>query len=241
MKGESKVTLQTRPAWAADAFVRAIWVATGESPEWIAARTNSLIQQLRHLFDIEHWRTLDDEPWEGSEGELVRIVRSYVSVNDAYEPPQPEPESGYRIWLSGEGPRVRIRVEINAGAISPGGRIPLHHLTVRIHEQTPGDITSEAADAVCAAVASTWNPAYAKLTDSATNSLARRGGWKIGVGYRTWISSDVGTVSHLGDQLSSTELAGGTLISAPDDWPAARVVEAMTATLRENGMDEVPH
>ncbi|EHM15817.1 hypothetical protein MBOL_42060 [Mycobacteroides abscessus subsp. bolletii BD] len=79
------------------------------------------------------------------------------------------------------------------------------------------------------------------LSDDPVRQLARRGNWKIGVGYRTWISDEVGQINHLVDRLTATELAGGTLISAPDDWPAERVVEAMTATLRENGLDEVPH
>ncbi len=57
--------------------------------------------------------------------------------------------------------------------------------------------------------------------------------------YRTWISTEVGTVSRVANGLSATELAGGTLLSAPDDWPADRVA-AMTETLAGNGRDEVP-
>ncbi|NOS01132.1 hypothetical protein HGK63_13305 [Mycobacteroides abscessus] len=234
------MTTQTRPVWARAAFVRATWVAAGESPEWIADRTDALIQQLHQLFGIDQWRALNGEIWSGSATDLAEIVRSYVVYGDD-EPRQPEPESGYRVWVMGESAAVSIRVEVTAGAIHPGGRIPLHHLAVRIQEREAGGVTSETANAVCAAVAEIWNPASLKLTDSATNSLARLGGWKIGVGYRTWISAEVGTVSHLVDLLTATELAGGTLISAPDDWPASRVVEAMTATLRENGLDEVPH
>ncbi|MGW0163029.1 hypothetical protein ACWDUN_27285 [Mycobacterium sp. NPDC003323] len=94
---------------------------------------------------------------------------------------------------------------------------------------------------MCAAVASTWQPATLKLTDAATNSAARRGNWKIGIGYRTWISTEVGTITQSAEGLSVSELAGGTLISAPDDWPADRVVAAMTQTLAMNGLDEVPH
>ncbi|AIY46966.2 hypothetical protein G155_16940 [Mycobacterium sp. VKM Ac-1817D] len=94
---------------------------------------------------------------------------------------------------------------------------------------------------MCAALASAWRPATLTLTDSATNRLARRGGWKIGAGYRTWISSEVGTVSRVADGLTATELAGGTLISAPDDWSAEQVVAAMVETLAANGLDEVPH
>lgn len=102
-------------------------------------------------------------------------------------------------------------------------------------------ITSEIGDAVCAAVAATRSPANFKLADSATNSTARRGNWKIGIGYRTWISAEVRTINWVAEGLSAAELAGGTLISVPDDWPAERVVTAMTETFAANGLDEVPH
>ncbi|WJR32403.1 hypothetical protein P3F83_17995 [Mycobacteroides immunogenum] len=234
-------TLQTAPAWASNALVRAVWVAADESPEWIADRTDVLVQQLRELFGIEQWRALNGETWEGSRTDLAQIVRNYVVVDDAYDPPQAEPESGYRLWIKGECPRVQVRVEVTAGAIHPGTRIPLHHLMIRINERTPEIVTSGAMDRVCNSIARVWQPSCIDMADMAVIRTARRGDWKIGVGYRTWISTEVGTVTHLVDRLTATELAGGTLISAPDDWPASRVVEAVTATLRENGLDEVPH
>lgn len=79
------------------------------------------------------------------------------------------------------------------------------------------------------------------LSDDPVRQIARRGGWKICVGYRAWIRSDVGAVSRLADGLTAIEMSGGTLISAPDDWPADQVVTAMTETLAANGLDEVPH
>lgn len=190
---------------------------------------------------VEQLWTLEKQPWHGTAEEQLHIVRSTVSMNDAYEPPQPEPESGYRLWLSGDSPQVRVRLEIAAGAVSPGGRIPLHHLTVRLRELAAGAVTSDTADAVCEAVIFTWNASTVTLTDSATSSLARRGNWKIGIGYRTWISDEVGNVGHVADGLSVSNVGVGTMVAAPDDWLAERVVEAMTATLAANGLDEVPH
>lgn len=32
----------TSPIWARESFVNAFWAATGETPEWIAARTDAL-------------------------------------------------------------------------------------------------------------------------------------------------------------------------------------------------------
>ncbi len=71
--------------------------------------------------------------------------------------------------------------------------------------------------------------------------LGRRGAWKVAIGYRTWIAPEVGAISTVADGLTITELAGGTMVSAPDSWPTERVVAAMTETLTANGIDEVPH
>ncbi|GKT32034.1 Uncharacterised protein, partial [Aduncisulcus paluster] len=151
------------------------------------------------------------------------------------------PKEGYSFIVSGSGTGVDVDVRVAAGSVALGRRVPRHTLSIDLRETQSGSVTGEHGTAVCAAVARIWAPSSFKLTDSLTNSAARRGGWKIGVGYRTWISAEVGAINHLVDRLTATEIAGGTLISAPDDWPAPRVVEAMTATLRENGLDEVPH
>lgn len=233
-----------RPAWAQDGFLRAVWVATSETPEWIAAQTNALLSALSPVFGVNTWKTYKGDRWEGSTEELANIVRRFV-VRDRPTADDPDgeaiPESGYSFIVSGAGHGIELSVRVVAGCIAVGRRIPMHTLAIDLRETTLGAVTSEVGNSLCRIVAQEWNPSYFKLTNSETNSLARRGNWKIGVGYRTWISAEVGTVTHLVDTLTSTELAGGTLISAPDDWPAARVVEAVTATLRENGLDEVPH
>lgn len=46
-------------------------------------------------------------------------------------------------------------------------------------------------------------------------------------------------VSRVGDSLSATELASGTLISASDDWQAESAVRAMTEPLNANGVPQV--
>ncbi|OHU82914.1 hypothetical protein [Mycobacterium talmoniae] len=227
-----------RPVWAAKAIVRAVWVAAGESPEWIAARTDALLSELGAAFDIEDWQTPEGRRWEGSPDELTEIVRSHVITGMFGEP---EPESGYGFTVSGAGPRVGFHVHVAAGLISPGGRIPGHHLTIDLREMVVGGSTSQTADTVCAAVAQTWEPSVLDLADSPVNRTARRGNWKIGVGYRLWISEEVGAIAELAEGLTSAPLAKGTLVSAPDDWPAERVVAAMTQTLAANGLDEVPH
>jgi len=232
-------TAVTAPVWGSrDAILRSVWVATGESPEWIAQRTDALLRELQTAFDVSYWRTSKDQRWEGSPEALADIVRDFVGTGIDGDP---EPENGYVFSVAGAGPRVAPRIRVSAGSVSTGGRLPSHHMTVELREMYAGAITAEDGDIVCAAVARTWGPAMFALADDPTRSAARRGNWKIGIGYRTWISAEVGTVSRVADGLTASELAGGTLISAPDDWPAEQVVAAMTETLATNGLDEVPH
>ena len=182
--------------------------------------------------------------WEGGPEGLTDIVRRFP-VRDRPTAADPDGESlpgeGYSFILSGPGPGVDVEVRVAAGSAALADRLPMHTLSIKLRQTTPGGVTSELGDAVCAAVASEWRPATVKLTDSATNRTARRGDWKIGVGYRTWISAEVGSISRAANGLTASELAGGTLISAPDDWPAEQVVAAMVETLNANGLDEVPH
>ncbi|WP_199178330.1 hypothetical protein [Mycobacterium hubeiense] len=238
------VATRVQPVWAHDAFLRSFWVATGESPEWIASRTDALLNALGPVVGVTAWTTHTGDRWEGPPDDLAEIVRRFV-VRDRPTASSPEgepmPEEGYSFVVSGSGTKVDVEVRVTAGSQVLAARLPMHTLSIKLREKVPGGITGDLGDAVCAAVASTWRPSNLKLTDSATNSTARRGGWKIGVGYRTWISSEVGKVDHVAEGLTVTELAGGTMISAPDDWPAQRVVEAMTATLVANGLDEVAH
>ncbi|TDK96786.1 hypothetical protein EUA02_12820 [Mycobacterium paragordonae] len=110
-----------------------------------------------------------------------------------------------------------------------------------MRELVSGAVTGHVGDSLCAAVAEAWKPLTLSLSDPLVNRTARRGGWKIPVGYRTWVNAEVGTVRHTEKGLASREMAGGTLLSAPDDWPADRVVAAMTASLAANGLEEIPH
>lgn len=239
-----QTAVQPQPVWASDASVRSIWVATGESPEWIAERTHNLLGELGLLLGVTAWTTHNGLHWEGPVSATADIVRSFA-VHDRPTAEHPDgellAEEGYSFIVSGKGSGVDAEVRVAAGALVLAERLPMHTLAIKLRQTTPASLTGEKGSAVCAAVASTWRPSTVKLTDSATNRTARRGNWKIGIGYRTWISAEVGAVTQAEDGLTVTELAGGTMISAPDDWPADRVVAAMTETLTANGLDEVPH
>lgn len=225
-----------RPIWAADFSVNAIWVATGESPEWIARRTDALLSTLAYALSIPSWETPQHQEWRGTPEALADIVRSHVTTGTFGDP---EPENGYLFTVSGKGPAAALHVQVSAGSRSKGRRVPLHAIAIDVREIAPGGVTAEMGDALCAAVAEAWTPAALSLSDLLVNRTARRGGWKIPVGYRTWVNAEAGTIRHTEEGLASRELTGGTLLSAPDDWPADRVVAAMTATLATNGLEEI--
>lgn len=63
------------PMWAGSTFVNSVWAATGESPEWIADRTDVLLGQLGDALGVTHWDTSRSQRWEGSAAQLVDIVR----------------------------------------------------------------------------------------------------------------------------------------------------------------------
>lgn len=233
-----------QPAWAPESSVRAVWVAVGETPEWIATRTDALLKALGAACGVSAWATDKGDRWEGAPDTLADIVRRFA-VRDRPTAAEPEGESlpgeGYSFIVSGAGSGVAVELHVAAGADVLADRLPMHNLGIKLRQQVPGGVTSEMGDAVCAAVASTWQPSTLRLADAATNRIARRGGWKIGIGYRTWVCTEVGEVSQVAEGLATTELAGGTLISAPDHWPAEHVVSAMLETLTTNNFDEVPH
>lgn len=244
MSEDPDVNVPGRPIWGTSRpSLLAIWVEAGESPEWIAMRTDALLSELGSAFGVSEWRLSNGVQWEGSPHDLANIVRSCPVRELVSEDVDGDPVSGegYTFTVSGLGPRVAPLVRISAGNVAVGRRLPRRRLSVEVRETVAGSATSEDGDAVCAAVARAWRPATTEFADLAVRQLARRGGWQIGVGYRTWISSDVGEVSHVADGLTKAEVAGGTLVSAPDDWSANRVVESMLATLSANNLDEVPH
>lgn len=214
------------------------------SPEWIADHTDGLLRQLKSSFGVSEWELTGGQRWAGSPSALANIVRKHPVrelVGGSEEIDDVLPGEGYSFVVSGAGPRVALRLWIAAGHPAVGSRLPRRRLNIEVREAQIGAVSAADGDAVCSAVARAWAPATLALTDSAVRSLARRGNWKIGVGYRTWISSEVGAVSQVSAGLTTSEVAGGTMISAPDEWPAEHVVAAMMETLNSNELDEVPH
>lgn len=228
---------QTPPVWAGKAVVSALWVATNETPEWVVARLDGVLQALAAAFGTAYWETSSGARWEGSAQEKAAIVQSFGATDPFGDP---EPGSGFTFTVSGAGERVGLHVRVAAGSDTLGRRTPLHTVVIELRNMVEGAVDAAAGDAVVHAVVEHWQPASVTLADAELLRTARRGGWRIGFGYRVWISTAVGSVAEVAPGLTTAPFADGTLISAPDDWPAADVIAALGSTFASNGLDEIP-
>lgn len=159
--------------------------------------------------------------------------------NGRYPAGEPLAEDGYSFILSGIGAGVDIELRVAAGCTALAARLPMHTLSIKLRTKASGAITG---DALCAAVASSWLP-FCGSTHRLDDPSHRASG-QLEDRHRPphlGISTEVAAVARAAHGLTVTDLAGGTPISAPDDWPADRVVAAMTETLAGNGLDEIPH
>ena len=95
-------------------------------------------------------------------------------------------------------------------------------------------------DASVHAAVTAFDPAFVTGQEMTILMMTRRGGWKISFGDRVWINDWVGAVTSHAEGLTTERLGNGTLIRVPDDWPAQRVVDALTDTFQANHLDEVP-
>lgn len=68
-------TTAVKPLWAEDAFLRGFWVATEETPEWIAGKVDALLTALGAILEVTAWATYKGDRWEGSLDDLADIVR----------------------------------------------------------------------------------------------------------------------------------------------------------------------
>ncbi|WP_206673657.1 hypothetical protein [Pseudactinotalea terrae] len=224
-------------AWDRDRVaVRAIWVRANESVEWIAAATDTFVKGLRDLLDVPEWIDVTSSPWPGEVDAQQQHVRENLV---AYEG-RVAVGSGCDISLYGATP-PSPQLTIHAGAITPGNRIPLHYAGLGFHPQSTPLSRREVVDDLIALAVRACQPAVVTFTTTAVNKESGRTGWQVPAGYRVWIGPEVGGISTTADGVTARPLEGGTLLSAPDDWEASAVAEAMNATLEANHLDEIPH
>lgn len=222
-----------------DFVVTAKWARLGATPEWIAQQTNVLVDSVQATLGGASWRVVGPWcDWAGTADEKAAIVASQVNDGGAGEP---QIVDGYAIALSAQDARLDVTVSIHAGAQSVGRRLPTHYSMLTVRPKAPGVVAAAQGDALVAAMVDAWSPLSVVLSTGGLNVLAKRGGWKISAGYRLWLSDVVGAVGEVAEGVTKSRLAGGWLLSVPDEWDAWRVVDAMAVTRELNGLDELPH
>ena len=173
------VASDVRPMWTDSPSAHAVWVSSGESPEWIAARTDALLRFLRAAFDTSEWSVGSDGHWEGPPEALADLVRRHPvrELISAEEVGDTLPGEGYSFTVSGAGPGVALRVHVAAGNSAVGTRLPRRRLNIELREMYVGALTGAVGDAVCDAVVQAWRPSTVVLSDDLVRRPARRGNW----------------------------------------------------------------
>jgi len=216
--------------------LRAVWDRVNEPIEWIAAATDAFVTGVADLIDVSEWLHGGRTPWPTDPDAQRNAVASSEVVIEG----KVHPGDGYSVWLYGTRP-PSPRIHVSAGSTAWGGRLPLHDAGISFDPRYTSTPPREVVDDLVALAVRAWQPLTVNYTTTAVNAEAARSGWDVPVGYRLWISPEVGTFSEIAEGLTTRPLEGGTLLSAPDDWGYLAVAEAMRETLEANDLDEIPH
>ena len=218
-----------------DISTRACWTRLSETPEDIARRTMRFMKEFSTRIKLECWRPLRDE-WDGTEAGLVEVIKRNPVTDDDGEP---IPGDGYHFTLlNGAGP-LNTDFNVSAGEDQLFERIASPRLMQKYYRSVHAS-AGELWDASVHAAVTAFDPAFVTCQEMTILMMTRRGGWKISFGYRVWINDWVGNVTSHAEGLTTERLGNGTLIRVPDDWPAQRVIDALTDTFQANHPDEVP-
>ena len=218
-----------------DISVYACWTRLNETPEDIAHRTMRFMKEFSTQINLERWRPLEGE-WDGTEAGLVEVIKRNPVTDDDGEP---IPGDGYHFTLlNGAGP-LNTHFNVSAGEDQLFERIASPCLMQKYYRSKHAS-AGELWDASVHAAVTAFDPAFVAGQEMTILMMTRRGGWKISFGYRVWINDWVGNVTSHAEGLTTERLGNGTLIRVPDDWPAQRVVDALTDTFQANHLDEVP-
>ena len=218
-----------------DISVYACWTRLNETPEDIAHRTMCFMKEFSTRIKTGPWEPLKSK-WDGTEAGLVEVVKRNPITDDDGEP---IPGDGYHFTLlNGAGPS-NTHFNVAAGEDQLFERIASPCFTQKYYHSEHAS-AGELWDASIHAAVTAFDPAFITGQERAVLRMTRRGGWKISFGYRVWINDWVGAVTSHAEGLTTERLGNGTLIRVPDDWPAQRVVDALTETFQANNLDEVP-
>ena len=218
-----------------DISVYACWTRLSETPEDIAHRTMCFMKEFSTRIKLDQWRPLRDD-WDGTEEDLAAVVKNNAVRTEEGEISR---GAGYSITLLNGTDRLNTNFNVRAGKDQLFERIASPCLMQKYYRSVHAS-AGELWDASVHAAVTAFDPAFVTGQERAVLRMTRRGGWKISFGYRVWINDWVGNVTSHAEGLTTERLGNGTLIRVPDDWPAQRVVDAVTDTFQANHLDEVP-
>ena len=218
-----------------DISVYACWVRLNETPEDIAHRTMRFMKDLSTRIEVGPWEPLEGE-WDGTEEDLVKVVRDNAVRTEEGKISR---GAGYSITLDNDRGPLNTDFNVSAGEDRLFERVASPCFTQKYYRFDHAS-AGELWDASVHAAVTAFDPAFVTGQERAVLRMTRRGGWKISFGYRVWINDWVGVVASHVEGLGVERIGDGTLIRVPDDWPAQRVVDALTDTFQANHLDEVP-
>ena len=217
-----------------DISTRACWTRLSETPEDIARMSMRFMKEFSTQIKLDHWRPLRDE-WDGTEEDLVTVVKNNAVKTEEGKISR---GAGYSITLLNGTDILNTDFNVSAGEDQLFERIASPCFTQKYYRSVHAS-AGELWDASVHAAVMAFDPAFVTGQEMTILMMTRRGGWKISFGYRVWINDWVGNVTSHAEGLTTERLGNGTLIRVPDDWPAQRVVDALTDTFQANHLDEV--
>ena len=218
-----------------DISVYACWTRLNETPEDIAHRTMRFMKEFSTRIKLERWRSLEGE-WDGTEEDLVKVVRDNAVRTEEGKISR---GAGYSITLLNGTDILNTDFNVSAGEDQLFERFASPKFSQDFYRSVHAS-AGELWDASVHAAVTAFDPAFVTGQEMTILMMTRRGGWKISFGYRVWINDWVGNVTSHAEGLTTERLGNGTLIRVPDDWPAQRVVDALTDTFQANHLDGVP-
>ncbi|MDQ0647505.1 hypothetical protein QFZ53_001701 [Microbacterium natoriense] len=225
------------------------WVSTSEPTEWIAARTDQLLQGLTKSVGASGWELslpsgasedpdapIRRVPWEGDKRALVAKCPVSASFRSA------SLDEGYALHLYGQTPdECSVKVRVRAGDSSLGKRTPGHTVHVEFVAPARFAIPDDVAGTLVHSIVVAFDPQTASQVDVGIVELARRGGWKVVPSYRLWLRHDVLVDAALPAGMTSERVGEGWLYTVPDDVAREQVVALHEEFRVLNGLDTLPH
>ena len=218
-----------------DISTRACWTRLNETPEDIARMSMRFMKEFSTRIKAGSWEPLEGE-WDGTEEDLVTVVRNNAVRTEEGKISR---GAGYSITLDNDRGPLNTHFNVSAGEDQLFERIASPCFTQKYYRSVHAS-AGELWDASVHAAVTAFDPAFVTGQEMTILMMTRQDAWEIPFGYRVWINDWVGNVTSHAEGLTTERLGNGTLIRVPDDWPAQRVVDALTDTFQANHLDEVP-